>query len=102
MMYSRGDGVLHDHAEAAMWYRKAADQGYADGQAGLGFIYAGGQGVPQDYVRGHMWFNLAASKALDAQIRDLAVKGRDFCATRMTLGQIAEAQKMARDWVPKK
>jgi hypothetical protein len=59
---------------------------------------ANGHGVPQDYVRAHMWFNIAA--ASDVSVRD-AVKWRDLVATRMTPAQIAEAQRLAREWKPK-
>ena len=60
-----------------------------------------GKGVPQDYVATHMWFNLAASRAEDAAIRDMAAKERDLVASMMTPAQIAEAQRMAREWAPK-
>jgi hypothetical protein len=56
-MYYNGKGVPQDYAEAARWYRKAADQGNADAQNNLGVMYGNGQGVPQDYVRAHMWFS---------------------------------------------
>jgi hypothetical protein len=84
-----------DYAQVS-WYRKAADQGYADAQSNLGRMYAKGLGVPQDYVQAHMWFNLAAAKG-DAD----AIKNRDRVSTMMTPAQIAEAQKLAREWKPK-
>ena len=49
----------------------------------------------QDYVLAHMWFNLSASKGPAPN----AAKNRDLIATLMTPGQIAEAQKLARDWI---
>jgi TPR repeat protein len=106
-MYYDGQGVQQDYAQAVMWYRKAADQGLATPQYNLGLMYSKGQGVPQDYVQAHMWFNLAASRAVkvkqvaQAATRDLAVKARDLVAAKMTPSQIAEAQRMAREWVPK-
>jgi hypothetical protein len=48
-----------------------------------------------------MWFNLAAFRASQAIDRDIAVKNRDLAAAKMTPDQIAEAQKMAREWVSK-
>lgn len=55
-----------------------------------------GQGVPQDYVQAHMWFNLAAaSGGGKAQV------GRDRIAKKMTRTQVAEAQKLAREWMAK-
>jgi hypothetical protein len=48
-----------------------------------------------------MWLDLAALKTSDAEIKKIAVKGRDFCAALMTPGQIAEAQRLASEWKPK-
>jgi hypothetical protein len=48
-----------------------------------------------------MWFNLMASRESDDELRDAAVKAREALATKMTPAQIAEAQRMARVWVPK-
>jgi hypothetical protein len=97
VVYSKGTGVRQDYAEAAEWYRKAADHGHAGAQSNLGVLYARGEGVPQDYVLAHMWFNLAA-----AQNYGLAVDNRDKVARKMTPGQIAEAQRLAREWQPTK
>ncbi len=36
-------GVARDEAEAVKWYRKAAEQGDAEGQLGLGLCYEYGQ-----------------------------------------------------------
>jgi hypothetical protein len=47
-----------------------------------------------------MWFNLAAAGALDAEDSARAVKNRNRVAEKMTLGQITEAQKLAREWKP--
>jgi hypothetical protein len=102
-MYALGQGVPQDDAEAVKWYRLAAEQGIANAQYTLGFMYAKGEGVPQDYVQAHMWFYLAASRfsAPEAQYRDLAVKNRDIIASKMTPAQLAEAQRLAREWKPK-
>ena len=51
-----------DYAEAAKWYRKAAEQGLAAAQFSLGFIYANGQGVPQDYAQAAKWYRKAAEQ----------------------------------------
>ncbi len=102
IMYDTGRGVPQDYAEAARWYRKAAGQGDATAQFNLGFMYGNGQGVPQDYAQAHMWFNLAASRFPPGEDRDRAVKNRDHVAKMMTPAQISEAQKLAREWRPKK
>jgi len=103
-MYYNGQGVPQDYAEAVKWYRLAADQGFTEAQHDLGVMYLNGQGVPQNYVLAHMWFNLAASQipASKKADRDIAVNDRDSVASKMTPEQIAEAQKLARDWKPKR
>jgi TPR repeat protein len=83
------------------WYRKAADQGFDEAQIHLGLMYADGKGVSQDYSLAHMWLNLAASGESDGAFREMAIKNRDLVAAKMTPAQIAEAQRMAREWVPK-
>lgn len=98
--YDNGRGVSQDYTMAAKWYRKAADQGHSKAQYNLGFIYGKGQGVPQDYVMAHMWFNLA-SVGLAGEDRERAVKNRDLTEFLMTPSQIAEAQRLAREWRPK-
>ena len=49
MMYCYGRGVDKDYAQAAQWWRKAAEQGNATVQRGLGALYALGQGLERDY-----------------------------------------------------
>ena len=66
-------------------------------QFSLGFMYATGQGVPQDDVQAHMWFNLAASR-MTGEDREIAVRSRDRVADGLTPEQIAEAQRLAREW----
>ncbi len=96
VMYESGQGVPRDYAEAIKWYRLAAEQGFAYAQHNLGVMYENGQGVPHDYAQAHMWFSLAGAQG-DKQ----AAKQRDIVAKRMTPAQIAEAQKLAREWKPK-
>ena len=98
-MYLQGKGVPQDYAKTPSWFQKAADQGYLYAQAELGFIYENGWGVSQDYVQAHMWFNLAAAREDMAVICKLAAKQRDKVAAIMTPDQIAEAQRMAREWM---
>ena len=60
--YYNGQGVPQDYAQAAYWYRKAADQGDAMGEAGLGILYQYGQGVPRDYAQAAYWYRKAADQ----------------------------------------
>ena len=61
-MYANGWGVPQDYARAVAWYKKAAEQGDASAQFGLGFMYFNGWGVPQDYARAIAWYKKAAEQ----------------------------------------
>lgn len=51
-----------EKAQAVAWFRKAADEGFADAQTTLGLLYRDGQGVPQDYSQAVAWFRKAADQ----------------------------------------
>ena len=97
-MYYEGLGGPQDSAAALKWYRLAAAQGYARAQYSLGYMYANGEGVPQDHVQAHKWLTLATITFTDKPERDEAIKARNSVAAQMTPAQIAEAQKLAREW----
>ena len=98
-MYGEGEGVPQNYAEAVKWYREAAEQGFLKAQFALGSMYDRGRGVPQDYIEAHKWFNLAATQR--SEVQEKARENRDLLEKRMTSAQIAEAQKLAREWKPK-
>lgn len=55
-------------AEAAKWFLKAAEQGYAEAQYEIGTLYNIGQGVPEDEEKAYVWLKKAATQGLpDAQ-----------------------------------
>jgi TPR repeat protein len=95
-MYEQGQSVPQDYALAVLWYRRAADQGFKVAQWFVGTYYQTGYGVQQDYVQAHMWYNLSATQGWGA-----AVFARAALEREMTQAQIAEAQKLAREWKPK-
>jgi TPR repeat protein len=108
-MYSEGTAVLQDYAEAARWYRLCAERDNAACQIQLGVMYLRGQGLQQDYTQAHKWFNLAASGSFGEEVlarlpqtvqegRKLAIQNRALAAANMNNDQIAEAQRLAREW----
>jgi len=96
-LYYQGWGLPQDYQEAVRWFRKAAEQRHTYAQTTLGTIYAEGvQGViAKDYPQALMWFIFAAAQG-DAE----AMEFRNTLAAKMTPAQIAEAQKMAREFKP--
>jgi TPR repeat protein len=93
-MYTSGDGVPQDYAEAVRWYRLAAEQGSAVAQSHLGFMYAVGDGVPKDLVYSYMWLDLSAAHG-NARARS----GQGVIMEQMSREQIAEAQRLSRKWI---
>ena len=102
--YRNGRGVRRqNYLEALKWYRLAAEQGLADAQFSLGLMYDNGEGVMRDFVQAYKWYNLAALRFPITQRvrRDRAVNRREIVAAKMTPAQIAEAEMLVRDWMPK-
>ena len=60
--YRRGQGMPRDLAEAARWYRKAAEQGDASGQWELGQLLEAGDGVGKDMGAALGWYRKAAEQ----------------------------------------
>jgi TPR repeat protein len=96
VLYFAGVAVSENRIEAAKWFRRAADQGHTGAQVYLGLSYATGLGVPQDNIHAYMWLSLAAARG-DQD----AISNRNRVARQMTPAQIAEAQKLAREWKSK-
>ena len=85
--YTRGD-----FATAMRLMRPLADQGDVTAQTVVGLMHYFNYG---DHVSAYMWFNLAA-----AQGNTFAEMFLKDTADKMTPAQIAEAQKLAREWKP--
>ena len=61
----------------------------------MGLLYSTGQGgAPLDYVSAHMLFNLAAMRgSIEAKVY------RKEISEQMASGEVAEAQRAAREWL---
>jgi len=101
IMYSEGRGVPQNYAEAAKWYRLAAERGDAPAQYNLALLLAKGEVGAADYVSAYFWFNLAAARFPSGDSRRIAaVAQRDLMAGRIPPGELAIAQRWAREWTP--
>lgn len=61
----------------------------------MGMLYSTGQGgAPLDYVSAHMLFNLAAMRGSEE-----AKSYRRELSQEMDAGEVAEAQRQAREWL---
>ncbi|MGE6689874.1 tetratricopeptide repeat protein [Stutzerimonas stutzeri] len=70
-LYSKGEQVEQDHAKAAYWYRRAAEQGHYPSQARLGYLYLQGQGVSKDRVEAFAWLSMAAQHGVGTALVQL-------------------------------
>ena len=62
IMYQMGVGGEEHQADAAYYFRMAAEQGIASAQTNLGKCYLSGDGVPEDNNKAFEWFEKAAKQ----------------------------------------
>jgi hypothetical protein len=64
-------------------------------------MYAGGLGIPQDKVQSFKLFTVAAAVfPPGSKQSDEAIKNANLVAAKMTPAEIAEAQRLAKEWKP--
>jgi uncharacterized protein len=95
--YENGFGVPQDYIAAADLYHRAAEQGDTFAQCRLGLSYDKGHGVPQDFILSYKWLDLAAARASPRE-RDAYLRYRDAVASKMSLRQVTEGQRLALMW----
>jgi TPR repeat protein len=94
--YNNGEGTPQDYKQALYWFTKAAEQGNDIAQLNLGVMFADGSGTPKNNVLAYVWWNIAA-----AQGNKIAKENRGIIEERMTPSQIAEAQKLSKEYYAK-
>ena len=93
-LYSNGLGCRKDDKDAVFWFLLAAKQGHGLALVKLGSMYEGGRGVTQDYVQAYKWYDLGARRN-----EKTGEPLRDELEKRMTPAQVAEAQRMTKEWM---
>ena len=88
--------VTENYEAAVAWLKNSAEQNNSKAQHELGRMYENGQGVTEDLVQAHMWLHISGADE-DAK----KINARDDIEKKMTPAQIAEAQKLAREWMEK-
>ncbi len=118
-IYEIGLGVERDYGTAFNYYRQAAEMGNVHAQHRLGKMYMVGKGAKTDHTSGHIWLNLAASglsggesdggfiepgewnEMSRGELRSAYFEARQLAAKKLTTKELAEAQRLAREWKPK-
>ena len=91
-IYEKGLGVPPDFPRAAVWYRRAAEAGYARAQINLGQLYDRGLGVAHDPVEAQRWY--ARASGLEAE----GVPFLPAAASQPSdLERVAELERRARE-----
>jgi len=94
-IYRFGIGAPKDNEEAFKWIYKVADQGFSDAQNLVGFSYLVGVGVSTNNIEAYKWFNLSAASGNKDAKSEL-----ELLEQQMTPEQVAEAQKLTREYKP--
>jgi uncharacterized protein len=90
-------GLPQDFSQAQYWYGKGAEQGDPFSEASLGILFNFGKGVPRDYVKALMWYERAVAHSKGGD-QESIVEMRDALIEKMTHEQIAEAERLAKEW----
>ena len=90
-------GFTQNDTEAFKWYERSANQGNLDAMEWLSVIYITGEGVTEDLVNAYLWAELAINYG-----NSNAIGMRGKLVEHMTKEQIAEAQKLSREWIAKR
>lgn len=76
-LYAGGLGTEQDHATAAEWFTKAADQRHKYARYSLAGLYLRGQGVTQDVEKAHQLYKASASQGVPYAAFELGKLYRD-------------------------
>lgn len=96
MMHYRGEGVEQSYAEAAKWFRKAAEQRVKQAQYRLGELYLNGKGLPKDYEYAYAWYRVGAEHKHGRSISAL-----EKAKSNLSAEELEEAEKLARELIKK-
>ena len=107
-----------DYIQAVEWFRKAAEQGFADAHYNLGNMYANGWGVRQDYEQAVQWFRKATNQGHAGALHNFgtmygngrgvprnnvqAHKWFDLAASRAEAGEVRDKATKGRDTVARR
>ena len=89
-MYLDGQGVAQDYKQALAWFQRAANQGNVEAQQNVGMLYLEGKGVTKSLVEADKWFIIAGAKENSVMVEK-----------SMARDQIADAQRLASEWLKK-
>ena len=96
-MYDRGEGVVQDQVEAALWYQRAARQGHVDAVWRIGVMNEDGIGVTQDLVEAYAWFDFGCKIGHKGFLPRL--RATEAALGKKPNGKLGEAKNRAADYL---
>ena len=99
--YRAGRAVEANAAEAARWYRLAADGDDIRAQYQLARMCLDGDGVPHDYTSSYVWSAVAATQAPLIDNRKALIEMRNIAEVRLGPEAAAEAATRVQAWKPR-
>lgn len=96
-IYRDGVGMKADAGLSLFWFAEAAERGHPRAQDRMAHRRLAGDGVPQDDIEALKWAILASAQGVES-----SQKLRFELTTSMTQGEIAEAEKRAAAFAPRK
>src|SRR5580704_11268965 len=95
--YENGFGVPQNYIAAADLYLRAAERGDTFAQSRLGLSYDKGHGVRKDLILSYKWLDIATARG-SGRNHDFYLRLRDAVASKMSLEQVSEGQRLALIW----
>lgn len=86
-------GLVKDQAQAAAWYKKAAEHRHDQSMITLSSIYATGQGLEMNARLALAWASLAATNTRSEQLKAAALNQLRQLAAGLSKEELVETQK---------
>lgn len=108
--YESGRGIPQDLEAALLWYRRGAEGGDISAQKNLAAMYLNGMGADHDKVQALKWLTVALNLGRKMSRFDRSYFRSEIqtatnlltkAAETMTAAEIAEAEKLAAQWLEK-
>ncbi len=101
MLYTMGQGVKSEPAEAAKLFRKGAELGNADCIWGLGQCYLSGKGVQLDTVLAYALSSASLNGVGNPEQKKAMTARCDQLRKALTPAQLTQAEPIIKEWQAK-
>ena len=100
IMYQLGRGAPRSEAQAANWYRRAAEHGYGAAMVNLAWVIVQGARNPAELVPAYTWVRIAEAHDRDPGVIQNARYDISLLTRQMNAEQLSQAEAAAWAWRP--